>query len=350
MLGGIVATHRPDVIVNATAFAADTGVLFADVPVLQVAFAGSSATDWRASSRGLSPADLAMNVVLPELDGRIITAPVAFKTPVGGPATGAVFARLQPDEDQVAGVTRRAAALIRLRRTPPHERRVAIVLANYPNRDGRIANGVGLDTPQSCVAMLGAMAASGYRIDNAPASAAGLMADLTSGPTNALGGRNRRGGIRWALGDYRRALEALPEPLRDALRQRWGEPEADPHVADGAMVLALRRYGHVVVGIQPSRGYDIDPAATFHDPDLVPPHRYVATYLWLRTVFDAHALVHFGKHGNLEWLPGKSTGLSHSAGRRPSSATCRTSTRSSSMIRERAFRPKDALPRSSSTI
>lgn len=310
LLRGIVETHRPDVIVNATAFAADTGVLFADVPVLQVAFAGSSAADWRASSRGLSPADLAMNVVLPELDGRIITAPVAFKTPVGEPAAGAVFARLQPDEQQVTDVTRRAAALIRLRRTPPHERRVAIVLANYPNRDGRIANGVGLDTPQSCAAMLRAMAASGYRTDNAPESAAGLMADLMSGPTNASAGRHRGGGIRWALGDYRRALGVLPEPLRDALRQRWGEPEADPHVVDGAMVLALRRYGHVVVGIQPSRGYDIDPAATFHDPDLVPPHRYVATYLWLRTVFDAHALVHFGKHGNLEWLPGKSTGLS----------------------------------------
>ncbi|MCZ8319977.1 MAG: cobaltochelatase subunit CobN [Novosphingobium sp.] len=310
VLAGMVAAHRPEIIVNATAFAAETADLFGDVPVLQVAFAGTSVEAWRSSARGLSPADLAMHVVLPELDGRIIAAPVAFKTAMGAPDAGAVFSRLQPEEDQVTGIARRAAALLRLRRTPPAERRIAIVLANYPNRDGRIANGVGLDTPQSCAAMLAAMAAAGYRLDGAPGDASVLMAELTAGPTNARGASARLGGVRWDLTAYRRALDDLPEPLREALRLRWGEPGADPHARDGTMVLALRRYGHVVVGIQPSRGYDIDPASTFHDPDLVPPHRYVATYLWLRRVFVAHALVHFGKHGNLEWLPGKSTGLS----------------------------------------
>ncbi|WP_439572071.1 cobaltochelatase subunit CobN [Phreatobacter sp.] len=314
-LATVLAVIRPAVIVNATAFSADTDALFGETPVLQVAFAGMGRDSWAASARGLNPSDLAMTVVLPELDGRIIAGPVAFKaSPAGGEARAGEPSVLRHDAAQMAAAAARAAALVRLRRTPVRDRRVAIILANYPNRDGRLANGVGLDTPQSCADAILAMERHGYGVGSAPRTGAALMGLLTAGPTNALGkardAAGFAGAVRWPLADYRAALAGLSPRLRAALDARWGDASNDPHGVGEAIELALHRFDNLVVGIQPSRGYDIDPAATFHDPDLVPPHRYVATYLWLRQAFGAHALVHFGKHGNLEWLPGKSTGLS----------------------------------------
>lgn len=309
------AATPPDVILNATAFAVGTpgganggGVLDGvGCPVLQVAFAGSSEAEWRASPRGLTPRDLAMNVVLPEIDGRIFAGAVAFKER-DGPG-GQV--RSRPVPDRVEAAADLAAAWVRLRRAGPETRRVALVVANYPNRDGRLANGVGLDTPESCAVLLTAMGEAGYRTDGAPADARALMDLLQAGPTNALDGRAaRRGGVSWRLAAYRAAYARLPGATRAAVEARWGAPEADPHAEGGAFRLGLHRFGNVVIGVQPARGYNVDPKETYHAPDLAPPHHYLAFYLWLRTVFDAHAVVHMGKHGNLEWLPGKGTGLS----------------------------------------
>ncbi|TDR94574.1 cobaltochelatase subunit CobN [Enterovirga rhinocerotis] len=281
----------------------------ADCPVLQVSLASTSEAAWRASPRGLTPRDLAIHVVLPEVDGRIFAGAVAFKE---GEAGGPVVSRSVPD--RIAAAADLAAAWVRLRRAAPGDRRVALVLANYPNRDGRLANGVGLDTPESTAMLLAALREEGYRLDAAPETSADLMALLTSGPTNDLArrrsGRIGRGaGVRWPLDAYRAAYAMLPEETRAAVEARWGEPEDDPHVEAGAFRLGLHRFGHVVIGIQPARGYNIDPKETYHAPDLAPPHHYLAFYLWLRRGFDAHAAVHLGKHGNLEWLPGKSAGL-----------------------------------------
>jgi cobaltochelatase CobN len=325
LLATAFAADLPDIVLNATAFAVGTPTLppagggrvtratrlgGADCPVLQVAFASTSEAAWRASPRGLNPRDLAMHVVLPEVDGRIFASAVAFKEGlVGGP----IESRSVPD--RVDAVAALASAWVRLRRTPAAERRLGIVFANYPNRDGRLANGVGLDTPESCAVLLKALRTEGYRLDRAPETAADLMALLTDGPTNDLSrrraGRIGRGaGVRWPLDAYREAYAALPEETRAAVEARWGEPEDDPHVEAGAFRLGIHRFGHVAIGIQPARGYNIDPKETYHAPDLAPPHHYLAFYLWLRTGFDAHAVVHLGKHGNLEWLPGKAAGLS----------------------------------------
>ena len=309
--------HPPDVIVNATAFATASaaggqGALDSfDCPVLQVALAGTSREVWNASPRGLSPRDLAMHVVLPEVDGRIFAHAIAFKQRAAPDARGFAPTLAMPVADRVDATADLAAAWVKLRRTPAPARNVAIVLANYPNRDGRLANGVGLDTPESLSVLLAAMRAAGYDTGETPHNAAALMRRLQDGPTNQLDGRaRRRGGVAWPLADYRQAFGSLPEAVRTAIAARWGTPERDPHVRNGAFRLALHRFGNVVVGVQPARGYNIDPKSTYHDPDLVPPHHYLAFYLWLRQKFGAHAVVHLGKHGNLEWLPGKSTGLS----------------------------------------
>ncbi len=287
-----------------------------DGPVFQVVLAGGTEESWRAGTRGLSPQDVAMNVALPELDGRIITRAVSFKAPRRvDSATECVVVGHRPIADRVDFVADLAAAWLRLRHAQPAERRIALVLANYPNRDGRIGNGVGLDTPASVAGALEALAGAGYRVEGRPADGEALMADLLAGPTNAPAWRIEREAL--PLADYAAFFAGLPEPVRTAVEARWGAPERDPFFRAEAtscprFALSVVRYGNVAVAVQPARGYNIDPTASYHDPALPPPHGYLAFYAWLRLGFGAHAIVHFGKHGNLEWLPGKALALSQS--------------------------------------
>ena len=320
LLAETIAELRPSVIVNATAFAVgsldgeagEDPLAQADVPVLQAILAGASEDAWRAGARGLGPRDLAMHVALPEVDGRIGTMAVSFKhAGERDPLTQIALVRHRPVPERVARLAALAAAWARLRATPAAERRVAIVLANYPSRDGRLANGVGLDVPASCVVVLEALREAGYALAEPPRDGAELMARLAAGPTNELDGRcDRIVRARLPLAEYRRLYAGLPDGVRAAVEARWGEPEGDPHLRDGAFALSILPLGKVVIGLQPARGYHIDPDATYHSPDLAPPHGYLAFHLWLRHGFGAHAVVHLGKHGNLEWLPGKATALS----------------------------------------
>jgi cobaltochelatase CobN len=309
----------PAVILNATAFAAGRfdgetqGNPFAqfDCPVLQVILSGSSEAAWSASSQGLSPRDLAMNVVLPELDGRIITSAASFKEAGDWhAATECSIMAYRPMLQAIERVADLALAWTRLQRRDAAERRIAIVLANYPNRDGRIANGVGYDTPASTVAILDALAGAGYRVDDRPRTGNELLAQLLRGPTNSGANADAQTDALLPLADYRRFFDRLPAGPRDALLDRWGDAENDPFCRDGAFRLPVCLYGNVAIGIQPARGYNIDPKSTWHDASLVPPHGYLAFYLWLREAFGANAVIHNGKHGNLEWLPGKATALS----------------------------------------
>ncbi len=279
-------------------------------PVLQVVLAGSSEGRWRSGTAGLSARDIAMNVALPEVDGRILARAVSFKTEARrDDATQCAVVRHKPVPDRIAFTAALARGWSDLAATPPGERRVAVLLANYPNRDGRLGNGVGLDTPAATHAALQAMAAAGYDLGMLPADGQALIRQLQAGPTNARR-EARDGGVALDLATYRRLFAALPQAVQEAVAEAWGAPETDPFVSDGAFRLALHRFGKVLVGVQPARGYNIDPVATYHSPDLVPPHGYFAFYLWLQHVAGVQAVVHFGKHGNLEWLPGKALALS----------------------------------------
>ncbi|HKP22219.1 MAG TPA: cobaltochelatase subunit CobN [Dongiaceae bacterium] len=301
---------RPDITLNCTGFAisqpgaaqAATPFDAADAPVLQVVLSSGTLEDWQTGKNGLSPRDLAMQVALPEVDGRIMTRAISFKAAGRyDEATQCNIVEPQPEPGRVAFVADLAANWIRLRRKPRTERKVAIVLANYPNRDGRIGNGVGLDTPAGVIEALTAMRAAGYAISDIPADGDALIAKLLEGPTNA---RARKGelSLPW---DH---LANVP----DGIVRRWGSAEQDPHCIDGVFRLPLMQLGNVFVGIQPARGYNIDPVQSYHDPELVPPHNYLAFYRYLREVAGIDAIVHFGKHGNLEWLPGKALALSDS--------------------------------------
>jgi cobaltochelatase CobN len=306
-------------VVNTTGFAVSSleaggsseGALGLGRPVLQVIMSGGNAEDWRAQQSGLSPRDLAMSVVLPEIDGRIITRAVSFKGLARRSARAEIdVAEYHVEPERAQFVAELAAAWARLAATPASERRVALVLANYPARDGRLGNGVGLDTPASTIEILRALAAAGYPVADIPADGSALMKLLQAQVTNDLDGLDTRACQHsLSFADYAIFYAGLAPELRASIEQRWGPVERDPRARAGRIVISGVRLGETFVGIQPARGYEIDITATYHDPDLVPPHGYLAFYAWLRRVYGVHALVHVGKHGSLEWLPGKSVAL-----------------------------------------
>ncbi len=278
-----------------------------DVPVIQALVSSTSRDEWLRSGRGLGPLDTAMNVAIPEFDGRIIGVPVAFKE-----QQGEAPARSVPDEERMArlaGIARRLAAL---RRTPNAAKRIAFVLTNSSAKAQRIGNAVGLDAPASLMRLLQAMQETGYWVGDLPESGDRLIADLIarcSYDETWLTTEQLAQAYRVSGATYARWFADLPPALQDAMIRQWGPPPGGAYVHNGDLALAGKEFGNVFVALQPPRGYDMDPDAIYHRPDLPPPHNYYALYRWLRDEWKADAIVHMGKHGTLEWLPGKGVGL-----------------------------------------
>ena len=309
----------PSVLLNATGFAIsnpgaerkETPFDAADCPILQVIFSGGNEAAWRDGVTGLNARDIAMNVALPEVDGRILSRAVSFKADGGfDDATQTNIIAYKSVPDRIEFVADLAASWARLRNAKASERKIALILANYPTKNGRIGNGVGLDTPAGTIEVLNALKKNGYDVSVIPESGNDLINSLLEGPTNDRKVIKRKSGLSYSMASYKNFFEQLPGSLQSTILERWGQPENDPFVDEGEFKLAAYRHGNVIVGIQPARGYNIDPAASYHDPDLVPPHGYLAFYAFLREAENVHAVIHMGKHGNLEWLPGKSLALS----------------------------------------
>ncbi|HTV45747.1 MAG TPA: cobaltochelatase subunit CobN [Stellaceae bacterium] len=304
-LRAVLAAELPNVILNLTAFSAhlDSGGSVLDeanAPVFQLALAGSSRGQWAQSQRGLGPADLAMNVVLPELDGRIIAGAISFKGETDR-NEALEFTRLvhETEADGVSHAADLALAWAELGRTPRAERRLACILSDYPAKSGRTGYAVGLDTPRSIVAVAARLAREGYAVDLA-ADEASLIAALSAGEADAV----------LSVAEYRLRLAALPAAFVDRLRAAWGEPDSDAAVEGAAFRFRVVRAGKLVIAVQPDRGRAVSRKTDYHDSLLPPRHGYVAFYLWLRTIERVHAVIHCGTHGTLEWLPGKAVALS----------------------------------------
>ncbi len=295
----------------------DPGTLASlDVPVVQAICATTDAQTWVDAPIGLSPVDVAMSVAIPEFDGRIISVPFSFKEEVDdGDGLGAAVNAYRTVPDRVARVAGLAVALGRLRSIPVAERRVALVLSAYPTKRSRLGNAVGLDTPASVLDLLASMARAGYSLDPYAGTGDELMAELADGlvygesaaPASAALGR-------FPVERYRDWFAGLPEPARRAVEEHWGAAPGAVSVersgADRSFYFSGLPFGNVVVAVQPPRGFGENPVAVYHSPDLAPTHHYLAFYRWLEEGFGAHAVVHVGKHGTLEWLPGKGVGLS----------------------------------------
>lgn len=299
-----IAARRPDAIVATTAFAARDGADFvldaADCPILQAIPVGIAKEAWALSPRGLSAVDIAMQVALPEFDGRISAGPVAFKAEAE-PDPALAFARriAAPDPAGIGAVADQAAAWIRLSRRPRPERRLALVLSDYPARGGRAGFAVGLDTPASTCRILDFLAEGGYAAERDFAGD-GLMRRLTEGEPS----------FEVPIAPYRAWLDTLTPERRSCLEMRWGAPDDDPAFFAGAFRFRAVRAGKVLVALQPDRGRDTDRKTGYHDPNLPPTHSYLAFYLGLRAQERVDALVHLGTHGTTEWLPGKGVALS----------------------------------------
>lgn len=289
-----------------------------DVPVFQAIVSLQSRDRWEKSDAGIPPLDAAMNVAMPEMDGRIITVPFSFKETVKEePALGCSLRRYETVPDRVDFLARLVGRWIRLRRKPRAERKIAFLLTNYPHKNSRIGNAVGLDTPSSLVRILHAMAEQGYDLGDVrqlPQNGDALIQQLIARCSND---RDMLSEVQLAQAEghlapeiYRKKWEAIPADAREKMTAAWGEPPGDVLVYRGQLVIPGIRYGNVFVGLQPPRGFGDNPVAIYHSPDLAPTHHYVGYYQWLRDVFQADAVVHVGKHGTLEWLPGKGTGLS----------------------------------------
>ncbi|RAJ99441.1 cobaltochelatase subunit CobN [Paraburkholderia caballeronis] len=314
----LCAAHDVGLVLNTTAFAVsspddpETFELAGDAPVLQVILSGGNRDAWLKDNHGLSSRDIAMHVALPEVDGRIVTRAISFKgLAYRCPHTEVDVVRYQPDAERVRFVAELARRWCRLRQAANADKKLALILANYPVSEGRIGNGVGLDTPASALAILAMLRDAGYRTDALPADGDALLRTLTEGVTNDPAVRDLRPALQsLSLDDYADYASRLPAGVLDAVTRRWGPPHADPTVRRGRFMIAGWRCGHLFVGIQPPRSRELNDYASYHDAELVPPHAYLAFYFWLRHRFGIDAVVHVGKHGNLEWLPGKSVALS----------------------------------------
>ncbi|RRQ28716.1 cobaltochelatase subunit CobN [Rhodococcus sp. Eu-32] len=304
-----------------------------DVPILQGLCLTSSRETWEANDDGLSPLDVATQVAVPEFDGRLITVPFSFKEIDGDGLTTYV-----PDHERAARVAGIAVRHAKLRRIPTPERRIALMFSAYPTKHARIGNAVGLDTPASAIALMTEMRSAGYDLGpvDGPDAIPGLAARDGDALIHALiarGGQDpdwltdeqlEGNPIRISAARYRSWFAQLPDELTSAVEEHWGPAPGDMYVdrssdKDGEIVIAAMQFGNVVIMVQPPRGFGEKPVAIYHDPDLPPSHHYLAAYRWIQASqddggFGADAMVHLGKHGNLEWLPGKTLGMSASCG------------------------------------
>ena len=290
----------------------DVGALAVlDIPIVQGLCLTTSRATWAASDAALSPMDAAMQVAIPEFDGRLVGVPFSFKEL---DADG--MPRYVADRERARRLAGIAVRHARLRHLDSRDKRLAVVLSSYPTKHARVGNAVGLDTPASAVVLLRALRDTGYDLGDLDVDT--LDGDALVHRLIAAGGHD----VEWLTDDqlaaaelrvpattYARWFAALPDPLQQRMREHWGEPPGGLYVDGDAIVLAGLRFGNVVLMVQPPRGFGENPVAIYHDPALPPSHHYLAAYRWLGDEFGAHAVVHLGKHGTLEWLPGKGLGL-----------------------------------------
>jgi cobaltochelatase CobN len=296
------------------------------VPVIQSPASSRARAAWLDDEAGLTPLDVASGVAIPEFDGRIIGPTFAFKEVVEE-AGGSQILATRADTERAAHLARLAVRSARLRHVPAGRRRIAIVLSAYPTKRSRLGNAVGLDTPASAIELLRSLRDAGHRVDRVPTDGDTLMDELATGFTYDQAALDPSQ-VAMAVGSlpataYTDWFAGLPQQAQDEVDELWGPAPGQVYVERGALHFPGMDLGNVVVTIQPPRGFGADPIVTYHAPDMPPPHHYLAFYRWLgMPVVDggwgADAIVHLGKHGTVEWLPGKA--LAPSAGCFPDAA------------------------------
>ncbi len=319
---------RVDVVINALSFSLPLTLTTSDassillkklnVPVLKAILTCNTLHEWHSSLQGLNPVDICRCIALPEFDGDLITVPVAaMEFSETDPATGARIIKFEPIPERINKLVRLSLKWAKLRHKQNNEKKVAVILHNYPPRNDTIGHAFGLDVPASILNILKRLDASGYHLDGLPESGQSLIEDILGGLTNDrrwLNTQNlaERAVAKVSLVDYNRWFSELPSSAQEAMTKAWGRPPGKIFSYNDDILVAGLIKGNVFIGLQPPRGFSDDPASIYHSPDLAMPHHYYAYYRWIRDVFKADVIMHVGTHGTLEWLPGKSVGLSES--------------------------------------
>lgn len=289
-----------------------------DIPIIQGLALTSPRSDWAANDDGLTPLDVATQIAVPEFDGRIITVPFSFKE---YDADGLISYVPDPERcTRLAGIAYHHA---RLRHLNNSDKKIVVMLSAYPTKHARIGNAVGLDTPASTLKVLHALHDAGYNLgDTTTIPGYDTMdGDAFMHAIIDAGGHDPE----WLTDDvlannpltlprdaYLTFFNTLPTSMQEEMTTHWGEAPGThyTHPETGDIYIAGLQFGNIVVMVQPPRGFGDNPVGIYHDPDLPANHHYLGTYHWIRHTFNADAIIHMGKHGNMEWLPGKTAGLS----------------------------------------
>lgn len=319
-----------DVLINLLMFSLDMGAAKAEfaeekeryileklgIPVLKGIVSLNEREEWEESFQGLNPMDITISVAMPEFDGNLITLPVAFKKETHiDSLTGAKIIKSEPHQERIKRLVNLSLNWARLRYIPNSEKRIAIIFHNYPPRNDNIGSAFGLDSPASVWNILKELQNNGYTLDHLPEDGQALMKEILSGVTNDRSWASAEQMAARAVdaisaGEYKKWFAKLPAAVKDDMVEAWGDPPGDLFYYHEHLLVPGIINGNIFIGIQPPRGFLEDPASIYHSPDLPIPHHYYAYYEWIRDVFKADAVIHIGKHGSLEWLPGKSAGLS----------------------------------------
>lgn len=311
-----------DVIINTTSFSIKSLVdseeetfIFSKIkaPVIQAIFASCTKEIWENNLFGLTPTDVSMNIALPEIDGRIITTAISFKSSLGkDELTDSDILKYSPHVEGCDFVVKFAKKWNALANKKNSDKKIALIMPNYPNKNSRLANGVGLDTPESIIQILHALKKTEYDLGTfSPSTTAELITLITHYVTNDIDASyDKPFQISLSLIDFQTQYQKVSSELKEKIERQWGKLEDSAYFTNNQFVIPGFMLGNIFVSIQPSRGYNQDQKAIYHSSDLPPTYDYLAYYFWVNHVLKADAIVHIGKHGNLEWLPGKSVALS----------------------------------------
>ena len=308
-----------DVLVSAMKFShVGNGSLTTDeleqlgVPVLTAYTLLTTEEDWRKNPEGLNAVETSIAVALPEFDGAIHGVPIAGRNVL---PDGAIEYRPMPE--RTAAMVDKAVKWAKLHRLKNEDKKIALIFHNYPPKNYNIGSASGMDSMESATRLLARMQAEGYKIDFLPESAEEFIRIMTSHATNDLSlltDKQAEECQKLSADEYAAFFATLPEEARQKMTEQWGEAPGDIMLSDeGNILVPGTMNGNIFMTVQPARQYGMDPARAYHDPTIAPTHQYLAFYYWLREVFKADAVIHLGTHGNLEWLPGKATGLDHSS-------------------------------------
>ncbi len=322
---GIISLFKKEelrVLITATSFSSlnsgdnlDKASLWKDlnIPVLQVLTSTKSYKDWNSSTYGLNSQDLTLQIALPEIDGRITTKPCGFREVIdNNHHLSTTITSLQPFSEGLEWIANHTKAWLKLQTTEPKHKRISLILANYPISNARIANGVGLDTPESTLSILNWLREYGCDLGSEllPETGTELMKTLLRYRTNNPETNHLKPLTYLCMNEYLELWSNLPIEAQEKVKLKWGDPTEAIDQEDNGFAINGIMFGNVVILIQPNRGYNPDDLLDIHSPILPPPHRYIAQYLWVKHIFKSNLIVHVGKHGSSEWLPGKSVGLS----------------------------------------